>query len=450
MSVDAGPTRVPQPASIRIENLSKAYRVGVRHAQHDSVTGRLAAFLTSPFANYRRLHSLDTFESEKRRHGEEADLIWALRDIDLTIRQGEVVGFVGANGAGKSTLLKIVSRITRPTKGSVALRGRVSSLLEVGTGFHPELTGRDNILMNGTILGMSRREIDRKFDEIVAFSGVGRFLDTPLKRYSSGMKVRLGFAVAAHLEPDILIVDEVLAVGDAQFQQRCLGKMQDVSRAGRTVLFVSHNLSAVQSLCTRAILLEEGRAVEDGSPRAVISTYLKRFTASGGHGFGPDNELRETRGPVKFLDGRMLDVDGRPLAAPVSGEPVTFAFDVENEAGARPVRLRLIFKEVDNTNLFSLHSGVAGADIVVDGRSELRVTIPKLPLHPGEYRIGAALITPLDGLSDRIPNAFDFEIVSSTFFPGGSLPPRRQGGLLVDAEWEARPAVPPAGGRNGE
>ncbi len=212
-------------------------------------------------------------------------MIWALRDVSFDVRDGEVLGIIGANGAGKSTLLKILSGITEPSSGRAVIHGRVASLLEVGTGFHSELTGRENIYLNGTILGMKKVEIDRKFDEIVAFSGVERFIDTPVKRYSSGMKVRLGFAVAAHLDPEILLIDEVLAVGDASFQRKCIGKMGEVARGGRTVLFVSHNMAAVSILCNRAILLRDGMVAQVGEASDVVSDYLAN--AGGGTGRGP-------------------------------------------------------------------------------------------------------------------------------------------------------------------
>ena len=217
--------------AIRVENLSKAYRIGTREERHDTLASTALGLLRRPFRNYRRLSRLTNLSDRNTA----SDVIWALNDVSFEVNEGEVVGIIGRNGAGKSTLLKVLSRITEPTSGRAVIRGRVGSLLEVGTGFHPELTGRENVYMNGTILGMTKREIDRKFDEIVDFSGVEKFLDTPVKRYSSGMKVRLAFAVAAHLDPELLIIDEVLAVGDAEFQAKCLGKMQDVAQAGRTV-----------------------------------------------------------------------------------------------------------------------------------------------------------------------------------------------------------------------
>jgi lipopolysaccharide transport system ATP-binding protein len=261
--------------AVRVKDLSKVYRLGLKAKSHDSLAATFIDFVKSPLENFRKYRSLYRFDELKESNADtHADLLWAVRDVSFDVRQGEVVGIIGRNGAGKSTLLKILTRITPPTRGRVEISGRVSSLLEVGTGFHQELTGRENIYLNATILGMRKKEVDQKFDEIVDFSGVERFLDTPVKRYSSGMTVRLAFAVAAHLEPEILIVDEVLAVGDATFQKKCINKMQDVSRHGRTVLFVSHNMPAVAMLCSRAILLNGGQLVMDGLPHDVIGSYL--------------------------------------------------------------------------------------------------------------------------------------------------------------------------------
>jgi lipopolysaccharide transport system ATP-binding protein len=264
---------------ISVENLSKAYRIGVADEKHDTLAATVASWVKAPFRNLKRLSSLNTTSSPPAPSSPPAasDIHWALRDVSFDVNEGEVVGIIGRNGAGKSTLLKILSRITDPTSGRALIRGRVSSLLEVGTGFHPELSGRDNIYMNGTILGMRKKEIDQKFDEIVDFSGIEKFIDTPIKRYSSGMKVRLAFSVAAHLEPEILIIDEVLAVGDFEFQNKCLGKMQDVSSHGRTVLFVSHNMAAVQALCSRCVLLNQGTVLAMGDTADII----RRFTSLG-------------------------------------------------------------------------------------------------------------------------------------------------------------------------
>jgi lipopolysaccharide transport system ATP-binding protein len=255
-----------QDPAIRVEKLSKLYRLGMLHRRHDTLRDALVAAVRAP------IERLTDHASRSPHHD---DTIWALQDVSFEVKRGEVLGIIGRNGAGKSTLLKILSRITEPTEGRAEIHGRVGSLLEVGTGFHQELTGRENIYLSGAILGMHRREIERKFDEIVDFSGVAKFIDTPIKRYSSGMNVRLGFSVAAHLEPEILLIDEVLAVGDAQFQKKCLGKMGEVAEGGRTVLFVSHNMVAVQSLCSRAIWLDEGRLRTDGPAGEVVSGYLR-------------------------------------------------------------------------------------------------------------------------------------------------------------------------------
>ncbi len=259
---------------IKVQNLSKRYRIGLKEERHDTFTGQMMAMLKAPVRNFRQLRGLSKFK------GEDESVFWALRDINFEVKQGEVLGIIGHNGAGKSTLLKILSHITEPTTGEVHLKGRVSALLEVGTGFHPELTGRENIYMNGTILGMTKKEIDRKLDEIVDFSGVEKHIDTPVKFYSSGMKVRLGFSVAAHLEPEILIIDEVLAVGDAEFQKKCLGKMEDVAQHGRTVLFVSHNMTAVRNLCQKGIILSKGKIQLIGNTEDAINCYVNENTES--------------------------------------------------------------------------------------------------------------------------------------------------------------------------
>jgi lipopolysaccharide transport system ATP-binding protein len=264
--------------AIKVNDVYKLYRLGIKQQASENLSSALASFIKSPIKNYRKYRSLYRFDDvigpSDSVNYESLNILTALSGVSFEVNRGEVVGIIGTNGAGKSTLLKILSRITPPTQGTVEIRGRVSSLLEVGTGFHPELTGRENVYLNGTILGMRKREIDRKFDEIVDFSGVEKFLDTPVKRYSSGMRVRLAFAVAAHLEPEILIIDEVLAVGDAEFQKKCLSKMQDVGKEGRTVLFVSHNMPAVTRLCPRVILLGSGKILRDGPVDEVVSAYL--------------------------------------------------------------------------------------------------------------------------------------------------------------------------------
>ena len=278
--------------AIQVEHLCKQYTIGVQKSHHILLSDRLADSLK----NILRLRSVLVQHKPVRRTPKDATFL-ALNDVSLEIQQGELVGIIGRNGAGKSTLLKILSRITAPTKGRAVIHGRIGSLLEVGTGFHPELTGRDNIYLSGTILGMKKIEIDRKFDEIVAFADMEKFLDTPVKHYSSGMYMRLAFAVAAHLEPEILIVDEVLAVGDERFQKKCLNKMQDVGKHGRTVLFVSHNMQAITRLCKRAILLEEGRVKRDGPTHEVVTAYLTSGVGS--------TACREWSDPVRAPGGEV-------------------------------------------------------------------------------------------------------------------------------------------------
>jgi lipopolysaccharide transport system ATP-binding protein len=293
------------PEVIRVEGLGKRYVVGTRRDAHPTLRDVIADGAA-------RLLGRRTATDDERRD------FWALRDVTFAIAAGEVVGLVGGNGAGKSTLLKILSRITRPTEGTGVIRGRVGSLIEVGTGFHPELTGRENVYLNGVIIGMSRAEVARRFDEIVAFSGIEPFIDMPVKRYSSGMYLRLAFSVAAHLEPEIMLVDEVLAVGDAAFQKKCLGKMDGVARSGRTVIFVSHNLTAVQTLCTRCLHIDRGRIVADGSPRAIIARYVGgALGAATERTWGGDDPLAGVRGvrlvrawvqPESGSDSDLIDV----------------------------------------------------------------------------------------------------------------------------------------------
>lgn len=318
--------------AVSVEHLTKVYRIGIKEQTKDSLAATLFDFIRSPLTNYRKYRSLYRFDdlADGRDAGSSnsrADIIWALNDVSFDVKEGEVLGIIGRNGAGKSTLLKILARITPPTRGRVQIRGRVSSLLEVGTGFHQELTGRDNIYLNGTILGMRKKEVDRKFDEIVEFSGVERFLDTPVKRYSSGMAVRLAFAVAAHLEPEVLIVDEVLAVGDATFQQKCINKMQDVGKEGRTILFVSHNMAAVNMLCNRAILIQDGRIVKTGPTDGVVTAYLNSGTGVTAEREWLDPRSAPGREVVRLRAVRIVSRDGK----------VVDVVDIRNDVGIQMV-----------------------------------------------------------------------------------------------------------------
>lgn len=315
---------------------------------------------------------------------------WALKEVSFEIGRGEVVGIVGRNGAGKSTLLKILSRITEPTTGRITLDGRVASLLEVGTGFHPELTGRENIFLNGAILGMTRAEIRAKFDEIVAFAEVEKFLDTPVKRYSSGMYVRLAFAVAAHLEPEILVVDEVLAVGDAQFQQKCLGKMQDVAGAGRTVLFVSHNMEMIDRLTQRCLWLTQGRVKEMGPTAAIVAAYLNVSKPEGSLAAFRVNSMRDTV-RIESLEAR--DVEGRPQAAFRQGEVVVLTLTVEC-AFSRPYDLAVVVENNRDHALFTTHLTDQGAPAQGAGRREFSVRLDPPVLRSGAYRVSLAAFSP--------------------------------------------------------
>jgi lipopolysaccharide transport system ATP-binding protein len=293
--------------AIEAENLSKRYRIGQMQAAYGTLRDSMV----------RATQRLTGREAPEAR-----EEIWALRDVSFSVGEGEVLGVVGRNGAGKSTLLKVLTRITAPTTGRAVIRGRVGSLLEVGTGFNPELTGRENVFLNGSILGMKRREIQRKLPAIVEFSGIEKFIDTPVKRYSSGMYVRLAFSVAAHLEPEILLVDEVLAVGDAEFQQRCLGRMEDFSGTGRTVLFVSHNMQTINQLCNRAIWFEGGSIIEDGDPAEVIAHYLQQSFATASHLTWPDDETAPGDDLVRLLSTRVVDEDGNTIDTVDVREPV--------------------------------------------------------------------------------------------------------------------------------
>ena len=370
-----------------------------------------------------------------------SDDLWALKDVDLEVRHGEAVGIIGRNGAGKSTLLKVLSHITEPTEGRVEIKGRVASLLEVGTGFHNELTGRENIQLNGAILGMTRAEIKNKFDEIVEFSEIGRFLDTPVKRYSSGMFVRLAFAVAAHLEPEILIVDEVLAVGDADFQKKCLGKMEDVAGHGRTVLFVSHNMAAVSALCTRAVLLENGSSVEDGSTRDVIDAYLQRGKEASTTPLTERTDRAGT-GSVRFTALGLEDGAGNAITTATSGGPVTVQLDYESADG-RPVRqaiVQIAVRGLYGQPLFVCLSRVAqnGFPSLAPSGS-IRCLIPMLPLLPGVYMLDIAFKVD-EVITDRVNHASELTVSEGDFFGSGKLPPRVGGELLVFHEWEATEA----------
>jgi len=364
------------PKIINVENLSKRYRIGKRKAKTTSLRDTLSGVLRSP---------LSLIQNDRR--ADEQDF-WALKDVNFSVEQGEVVGIIGRNGAGKSTLLKILSRITAPTTGRIQLYGRVGSLLEVGTGFHSELSGRENIYLNGSILGMRRQEIDRKFDEMVAFAEIDKFLDTPVKHYSSGMYVRLAFAVAAHLEPEILIVDEVLAVGDSRFQKKCLGKMSDVSKEGRTILFVSHNVGAVNSLTRKCIYINDGRVVTIGNSRSVIEQYLIEMNGQKNGSAGTlDFNRRElsSNAPVRITNLWINDgADGSPLIQ--MGDPFTIHIQLEALTEIRDANVTVILKNSRDEKIAVLFSWDSGFFLSMQpGQQLLKAQVEGLFLAPGQY-----------------------------------------------------------------
>ncbi len=409
---------------IRVEGLSKKYRIGAREKADRTFREVLVGMASAPFRRLKRIGKSAPAD----------ETIWALKDVSLEVRRGEVLGIIGRNGAGKSTLLKVLSGITEPTEGRVEIRGRVASLLEVGTGFHEELTGRENIYLNGAILGMKKAEIDRKFDEIVAFSEIERFLDTPVKRYSSGMYVRLAFAVAAHLEPEILLVDEVLAVGDVAFQKKCLGKMDEVSRTGRTVLFVSHNMGAVQNLCQRGVLLRTGQVVRDGPVDEVIKEYLEYLTVGSKNAFD-DNPERSGNGQVRLTGGSVLDELDRPSQHLVAGRQASFEFTYKNVAQVK--RANVVFTIFNQMGAAVTHMDMKLTNFGIErlgssGRFLCRV--PELPLPVGQYRVAVAV--QVDGqVSDLIPNAIVFDVDSSVFYETGRVPATKWCACMVKHDW---------------
>lgn len=374
--------------AISVENLSKSYLIGHQAGQRERYTA-LRDVIAREVRSFAR-KGLDFVGGRQIVQGDEVEQFWALRDVSFDVKRGEVLGIIGRNGAGKSTLLKILSRITEPDSGRALVRGRVASLLEVGTGFHPELTGRENIFLNGAILGMTRVEIKKKFDEIVAFAEVDRFLDTPVKRYSSGMYVRLAFAVAAHLEPEILIIDEVLAVGDANFQKKSLGKMQSVANnEKRTVLFVSHNLQAVQSLCDRAILLNSGTVETYGPSRAVVGQYLRHAQSHGGEKVWPEHAALGNDA-VSLLAIRIMN-DGGEVSRSVDSDKDFF---VELEFIARKIDERLcVGFDLANSDgvtvlrTYQTDSQVENWPSVRTGRNRWRCRIPRGLLNGGNYLV---------------------------------------------------------------
>ncbi|MFN2480549.1 MAG: ABC transporter ATP-binding protein [Pyrinomonadaceae bacterium] len=414
---------------IRIDNLGKRYRIGARQNSYETLREVIAGAVRSPLG------------SLTRRRVSRGDAIWALKGLNFDVEPGEIIGIIGKNGAGKSTLLKILSRITEPSAGRVEMYGRAGSLLEVGTGFHPELTGRENVFLNGAILGMKRREIVRKFDEIVAFAEIERFVDTPVKRYSSGMYMRLAFSVAAHLEPEILIVDEVLAVGDEQFQKKCLGKMGEVGKHGRTVLFVSHNMAAVSNLCRRVVVLDAGCATFIGAQDEAVAHYLAGFR--GATGSVRDRVDRVGSGEMRVVAVEVRDGRRQSLETVASGQDVDICLHYERAADFRHsnVIAGICVKTQTDVPVFLQHNRLTRGEWGrLPQRGAFICRIPRLPLPPSTYRVTFSLMRNGEYI-DAMDDAAELNVTGSDFFGSGEVPPATHGSCLVDAEWrlEAEP-----------
>jgi lipopolysaccharide transport system ATP-binding protein len=412
--------------AIRVENLSKRYKIGVAKQRHDTLRDEIMGALSSIFRS----------NGHGGAHGSDpADTIWALKDVSFEVKHGEVVGFIGRNGAGKTTLLKILSRITEPTSGRVEIYGRVGSLLEVGTGFHAELTGRENIYLNGAILGMKKSEIDKKFDDIVGFSEIEKFIDTPVKRYSSGMYVRLAFAVAAHLEPEILIVDEVLAVGDAAFQKKCLGKIGDVARQGRTVLFVSHNTAAVLSLCQKGVQLDSGMVVCAGPVEDVVKSYVASMDVLD---VLPLNQRRDRSGDgsARVVAMKIECTDRGKMIYSTSRLKVTLDYECETEL-KHPTFLVSVNDPV-SSGIFLLSSeAVDGFPTVLPCKGRVVCLTDAINLTPGRCFVNVALLK--NGvMADYIQEAAYFDVEVDNVSRVGKVPARSWVLCVIKQEWSTK------------
>ena len=414
--------------AIKVENLSKMYQIGEKQERYYTFRDTLTNIALAPFRRLRRIG----------KPTKEEEIIWALKDVSFEVKHGEVVGIIGRNGAGKTTLLKILSRITEPTEGQAEIHGRVGSLLEVGTGFHPELTGRENIFLNGAILGMRKTEINRKFDEIVDFAEIEKFMDTPVKRYSSGMYVRLAFAVAAHLEPEILLVDEVLAVGDAAFQKKCLGKMGNVAKEGRTVLFVSHNMAAIENLCPRVLLLNNGLLELDGNSQYVLSQYQGSILDISSV---PISERKDRRGEggIKIHNVQIADsTDSNltPLSNIRSGQNVSFIIEFTAERDFRQLEFGLSFSTLAGAALFYCDTQITHTPLEIHrGHGRVICTIDSFPLAPGRYSFNVNAF--LGGVFyDWVIDAGTFSVDSGDFWGTGAVHQPGHSPFLVQSRWE--------------
>lgn len=416
---------------IKIENLWKEYLLGV--IGHGTLTHDLQSWWARMRGKEDPNSKIASLPKgyEKQTEG---NRFWALRDINLDIEHGEVLGIIGKNGAGKSTLLKVLSRVTAPTNGSIKIKGRIASLLEVGTGFHQELTGRENVFLNGAILGMSKQEVKKKFDEIVDFSGVGQYLETPVKRYSSGMRVRLAFAVAAHLDPEILVVDEVLAVGDAEFQKKCLGKMDDIRGEGKTILFVSHHMPSIENLCTRAVILKNGEVWDQGKVRTMIDLYLKDIYQGGDEKGAVFSRMAIPKEKKIWINKIEMMVGGVQTNRIRSGQNVELAFGYDAISTGLNCQLHLgIYNHLDEK---IIHVGTLynNMGFRVNEKGSIKCIFPEIALPEGQYHINFSLH--LDGQPyDRVQRAISFYVEQGDFYGSGKLPSNAETKFLAKCSW---------------
>jgi lipopolysaccharide transport system ATP-binding protein len=414
--------------AIKIENLSKRYSIG----QSPSEFWRMSDAIKSVAKNtFSKLKTLAGGASNGA-----GDSYWALKGVSFDIQRGEVVGLVGRNGAGKSTLLKLLSRITVPTEGRIEVRGRMGSLLEVGTGFHPELSGRENVYLNGSILGMSHREITKKFDQIVEFSEVGKFLDTPVKRYSSGMYVRLAFAVAAHLEPDILVIDEVLAVGDSTFQRKCLDRMSELARQGRTILFVTHNMQLIPRLCNRAVHLQKGQVLEVGPADVVTQHYLDKLLEDS-RGGDLRTKARTGDGRARFVRAEAFDDSGRPVSAHTCGDSITIKLEIETQEALPNISARIALQTLHGTRILTAWTQEAGIPLSLKpGSQQVTCRFPNVNIRPGQtFLVNLQLNNDNSAVIDDVESAIVLDVIGDDRFAHLSTNPD-QGVWVTPQEWK--------------
>ena len=424
--------------TVQVTDLSKRYPLVTKEPLHNTFVGYFLSMLYKPFKNLRELRKLSAAQDSSSKID---GYLWALKDINFKSQSNEIIGIIGTNGSGKSTLLKILSKITRPTNGDVRIKGKVASLLEVGTGFHHELSGKENIYLNGSVLGMKKNEIDAKYDEIIEFSGINEYIDTPIKRYSSGMRVRLAFSVAAHLDPDILIVDEVLAVGDAEFQKKCLGKIGDVAQSGRTVFFVSHDLNAVMSLCNRVIWIDKGKLMNDGEPKKVIQSYIdssSKISNSTVDLLNIDNRVRWKGDGALQLTKINLKNQTHSTSSFITGDKFIVNIDFKlNNLDLIDAPIELIIKiQNQNMNDVLVLSNLSSNKklLISDSKGLVKCLIPKLPLGEGVYNINLeAKIA--GGPADKINGAASFEVLPGDFY-GTGFASNLQSDFYAESIWE--------------